>query len=74
MHQIIVIWYKNGTHFLDKRGYNFVTLRPTHKTEWCSAAPLFCFISRVRGIQISGVDNAEIVCFEILDLYGNTEM
>ena len=26
MHQIIVIWYKNGTHFLDKRGYNFVTL------------------------------------------------
>ena len=34
--------------------------------------PLFCSISRVGGIQISGIDNAEIVCFEILDAYGNT--
>ena len=74
MPQTIAIWYKNGTHSLAKRGDNFVTLRHTHKTEWCSAAPLFSSISRVGGIQISGVDNAEIVCFEILDLYGNTEM
>lgn len=34
--------------------------------------PLFCTISKVGGIQISGVDNTEIVSFEILDAYGNT--
>ena len=44
---------------------------PTHKGR-CPAAPLFCTISRVDGIQISGVDNADIVSFEILDVYGNT--
>ena len=44
---------------------------PTHKGR-CPAAPLFCSISRVGGIQISGVDNAEIMSFEILDAYGNT--
>lgn len=38
----------------------------------CPAAPLFCTISRVDGIQISGIENAEIVSFEILDAYGNT--
>ena len=74
MPQTIAIWYKNGTHSLAKRGDNFVTLRHTHKTEWCPAAPLFCFISRVDGIQITGVDTIDIVSFEILDLYGNTEM
>ena len=44
----------------------------TPKKEKCPAAPLFCTISRVDGIQISGVDNADIVSFEILDAYGNT--
>ena len=38
----------------------------------CPAAPLFCSISKVGGIQISGVENADIVSFEILDAYGNT--
>ncbi|MDE6008921.1 MAG: hypothetical protein K2G90_06900 [Muribaculaceae bacterium] len=33
---------------------------------------LFCSISKVGGIQISGIENAEIVSFEILDAYGNT--
>ncbi|MDE6793074.1 MAG: hypothetical protein K2J48_08340 [Muribaculaceae bacterium] len=40
--------------------------------ERCPAAPLFCSISKVGGIQISGIDSAEIVCFEILDAYGHT--
>ena len=38
----------------------------------CPAAPLFCSISKVGGIQISGIENADIVSFEILDAYGNT--
>lgn len=42
------------------------------RKERCPAVPLFCSISRVDGIQISGVDNADIVSFEILDAYGNT--
>ena len=44
----------------------------TPKKEKCPAAPLFCSISKVGGIQISGIENADIVSFEILDAYGNT--